>query len=121
MRSRIWPQTSPHTQVTHSRWTPYRNRALRVHLSDVTPVEVDTKCLTVQQSWRGNYSVPTILTLRTVIPQQHVGILEVPLHPEAGLLPLADPKAGVEAEEEEEVEADLDHRTNLQAEVKEWI
>ena len=84
-------------------------------------MEVDTKYLTVQRSWRGNYTVPTILILRTVIPQQHVGIQEVPLHPEAVLLPLADPEVGVEAEEEEEVEADLDHRTNLQAEVKEWI
>ena len=119
MRSRTWPQTSPHP-TTHSRWMPCINRALRVHLSSVTPVEVDTKYLTVQRSWRGNYTVPTIPTLKTVIPQQHVGIQEIPLDPEAVLLPLADPEVGVEAEEEDqEVEVDLNLRTNPQAEVKE--
>ena len=118
MRSRTWPQTSPHP-TTHSRWMPCINRALRVHLC-VTLVEVDTKCLTVQQSWKGNYTVPIIPVLKTVIPHQHVGIQEVPLDPEAVLLPLADPEVGVEAEEEDpEVEVELNHRTNLQAEVKE--
>ena len=119
MRLRTWPQTSLHTLDTHSRWTPYRNRALIAHLSDATPVEADTRYLTVQQNWRGNYSAPTILILRTVIPQLLVGTQEVTLHLEAGLLPLVDPEVEVEAEEEEEVEADLDQKTNLQAEVKE--
>ena len=83
-------------------------------------VGVDTKYLTVQRSWRGNYTVPTIPILKTVIPQQHVGIQEIPLDPEAVLLPLADPEVGVEAEEEDqEVEVDLNLRTNPQAEVKE--
>ena len=119
MRSRTWPQTNLHTLAIHSRWIPYRNRALTAHLSDATPVGADTKYLIAQQNWRGNYSVPTILISRTVTPQQHVGTQEVTLHLEAGLLPLADPEVEVEAEEEEEVEADLDPRTNLQAEVKE--
>ena len=119
MRSRTWPQTNPHTLATHSRWIPYRDRAPIAHLSDATPVGADTRYPIAQQNWRGNYSVPTIPSSRTATPQQYVGIQEVTPHLEAGLLHLADPEVEVEAEEGEEVEADLDPRTNLQVEVKE--
>ena len=83
-------------------------------------MEVDTKYLTAPQSWKGNCTVLIIPISKTVILHQHVGTREVPLDPEAVLPPLEDPEAGVEAEEEEpEVEVELNHRTTLQAEVKE--
>ena len=82
-------------------------------------MEVDTKYLTAPQSWKGNCTVLIIPISKTVILHQHVGTREVPLDPEAVLPPLAEAEAGVGAEEEPEVEVELNHRTTLQAEVKE--
>ena len=89
------------------------------------PVGADIRYLTAQQSWRGNYFVPTILSSKTVIPQQYVGVQEVTQHLEAVLLHLAEAvllhlaEAEVEAEDGEEAEADLVPRMNLQVEMRE--
>ena len=125
MRSRTWPQIDPHTLATHSRWTPYRDRAPPIHMSNAMPVGADTRYPIAQQSWRGNYSVPTIPSSKTAIPQQYVGMQEVTQHLEAVLLHLAEAvllhlaEAEVEAEDGEEAEADLVPRMNLQVEMRE--
>ena len=82
-------------------------------------MEVDTKYLNAPQNWKGNCTVLIILISRTVIPHQHVETREVPLDPEAVLPPLVEAEAGIEAKDEPEVEVELNHRTTLQAEVKE--
>ena len=82
-------------------------------------MEVDTKYLTAPQNWKGNCTVLIILISKTAILHQHVETREVPLDPEAVLLPLAEAEAEVEAEGELEAEVELNHRTTLQVEGKE--
>ena len=82
-------------------------------------MEVHIKYLNAPQNLKGNCTVLIILISKTVILHQHVETREVPLDPEAVLPPLVEAEAEVEAEGEPEAEVKLNHRTTLQAEVKE--
>ena len=72
------------------------------------PVEAHTRCRTVQQSWRENYSALTILILKIATLQLLVVTQQVALHLEAGPLLLVDLEVEPEDEAEVEAEANLD-------------